>query len=304
MDEKSRQNQIAVSIEHADALTFPADVLILKHAQALYGLDLHAVKRLKDGGIDIATRLPSVYKSLLIRSEGKVGAQKILFIGTPRLEEFTYASIKEFGRRALKTLSSELPNTRHLALTVHGPGFGLDEIECFASLITGLKNAISADEYPPELQRISVVEFNARRAGEYAGAVKSLLPEGAIPATPEAGQFSGVDGATRTPLEISATEDKPHVFVAMPIREEMEDLYHYGVRPAVNAAGFLCERPELSAFTGDIMEWIKGRIATATLVVANLSGANPNVYLEVGYAWRCGRPMSCVRQNLPQKLIV
>jgi hypothetical protein len=38
------------------------------------------------------------------------------------------------------------------------------------------------------------------------------------------------------------------------------------------------------------MEWVKQRICSATFVIADLSTANPNVYLEVGYAWGCGRP--------------
>jgi nucleoside 2-deoxyribosyltransferase len=38
------------------------------------------------------------------------------------------------------------------------------------------------------------------------------------------------------------------------------------------------------------MEWVRTRISSARLVIADLSDANPNVYLEVGYAWGCGRP--------------
>ena len=36
------------------------------------------------------------------------------------------------------------------------------------------------------------------------------------------------------------------------------------------------------------MDWVKSKISSADLVVADLSGANPNVYLEVGYAWAKG----------------
>ncbi len=52
------------------------------------------------------------------------------------------------------------------------------------------------------------------------------------------------------------------------------------------------------SFTGEVLEWIKKRIASATLIVADLSTANPNVYLEVGYAWGCGKPtILTVRQT-------
>ena len=50
------------------------------------------------------------------------------------------------------------------------------------------------------------------------------------------------------------------------------------------AAGYLCERAYMSSFTGDVLSWVKERIDSAVLLVADLSGANPNVYLEVGYA--------------------
>jgi hypothetical protein len=76
----------------------------------------------------------------------------------------------------------------------------------------------------------------------------------------------------------------------MPFAEEMDDVFHYGIQGAVNAAGLLCERADLSTFTGDVIDWVKRRISSATLVVADLSSANPNVYLEVGYAWGCRVP--------------
>ena len=38
------------------------------------------------------------------------------------------------------------------------------------------------------------------------------------------------------------------------------------------------------------MERVKNRIENATFVVADLTGASPNVYLEVGYAWGLNRP--------------
>ena len=65
----------------------------------------------------------------------------------------------------------------------------------------------------------------------------------------------------------------------------MEDTYIYGIQGPVNAAGYLFERVDLTTFTGDIIAEIKSRIETASLVIADLTGANPNVYLEVGYAW-------------------
>jgi hypothetical protein len=62
-------------------------------------------------------------------------------------------------------------------------------------------------------------------------------------------------------------------------------------------SGLLCERVDMVIFTGDILERVKTRIDTATLIVADLTGANANVYLEVGYAWGRGRPTLLVARS-------
>jgi len=71
----------------------------------------------------------------------------------------------------------------------------------------------------------------------------------------------------------------------------MDDVFFYGIQQPLHAAGLLCERVDQDAFTGGIMDYVKTRIETASVVIAELSGANPNVYLEVGYAWGKGRPV-------------
>lgn len=86
------------------------------------------------------------------------------------------------------------------------------------------------------------------------------------------------------------SDDRPHAFVAMPFDEAFEDVFHYGIARPVERAGLLCERMDRSVFTGDIVETMKRRIRTAQVVVADLSGGNPNAYLEVGFAWAAGVP--------------
>jgi hypothetical protein len=63
----------------------------------------------------------------------------------------------------------------------------------------------------------------------------------------------------------------------------------------------LCERMDHSIFTGEIVDLMRKRIASAEVVVADLSGANPNVYLEIGYAWASGVPtiLLCDRDTVP-----
>ena len=53
----------------------------------------------------------------------------------------------------------------------------------------------------------------------------------------------------------------------------------------IQNAGFGCVRVDKKSFTGDILGQIKNDIDRSSAVVAVLDGANPNVSLEVGYAW-------------------
>ena len=76
----------------------------------------------------------------------------------------------------------------------------------------------------------------------------------------------------------------------MPFASEFSDLFEYGIQRPVRDLGFLCERVDQDVFTGDILERIKSQIEASAAIIAVLTGANPNVYLEVGYAWGKGRP--------------
>jgi hypothetical protein len=300
---------IGIRVECADALTFKADVLVLKHAQALYGVDELAVEALEQGGVDVRARLPPPDGFRLIPSNGLLGADAVLFLGVGQLRSLDYQELRDFGCRALSSLAGRAPQVEHVALTLHGPGFGLDESEAFRAEFAGLLDAVQARDCPRSLRQITFVENSVGRAARLAQLLGSLSGgEGLVKATRSgsrtraevvldaamgaAAGFAVGAGDTGTGTLLRSLEgvgrrskEKKHVFVAMPFASEFDDLFHYGIQGAVNAAGFLCERADLASFTGDVIAWVKDRIASADLVVADLSSANPNVYLEVGYAW-------------------
>jgi hypothetical protein len=184
-----------------------------------------------------------------------------------------------------------MTHLRTVALTIHGPGYGLDEVEAFESELAGVVDAISDGHFPSDLESIAFVESDSGRVHRLTRSLKTLLPDGIIPIN-DRGSIVGLRDEVQNSFRTAgyASSAKAHVFVAMPFAPDMDDIFHYGIQGAVNAAGLLCERADLSAFTGDVMNWVKHRISSATLVVADLSSANPNVYLEVGYAWGCRIP--------------
>lgn len=282
-----RHQGIRVRIVHADALKYEADVLVLKYAQHLYGVDFAAHARLSRPSAEI--QLPNVGAVTIVDSHGSTAASKVMFVGVPPLREFGYAEIRAFARQALASLVKSSLDLEHIALTIHGAGYGLDEIEAFRSELAGVAEAIASGMIPDALQTISFVELDLRRSARLSAALKEIAPDGVFPF----GTYARADGAAgdvRAALRSAGhgSSDKPHVFVAMPFASEMDDIFHYGIQGAVNAAGLLCERADLTAFTGDVIDWVRKRIESAHLVIADLSTANANVYLEVGYAWGRG----------------
>ena len=286
---------IDVEVKTGDALAERADILVLKHAQGLYGLDKIVTGALLEDGRKV--QLPKPWKYCFEDSVPGIAASRFLFVGVPPLHFFGYGEIRTFSQTALAVLAKEAPQTRHILLTVHGPGYGLDEIEAFEAELAGLVDAVRGGERPKALQKITIIERSSRRAERLLRTLVRLLPDRTISVVVGSGHSADTKAVEQLRTAGYASDAKAHVFVAMPFKDDMDDIYHYGIQSAVNAAGFLCERADLSSFTGDVLEWIRSRIRSASLVVADLTDANPNVYLEVGYAWGVGVPTVLIMKS-------
>lgn len=74
------------------------------------------------------------------------------------------------------------------------------------------------------------------------------------------------------------------IFVLMPFNKDYEDLYLYGIRGAVEKAGFVCRRADEIEHNSDIIDEILYQIDEASVLVAEMTDKNPNVCYEVGIA--------------------
>ena len=285
---------VRIEIVEGDALAIEADVLALKFAQQYFGVDELVASQLVLAGVDESHMRPEPGEFRLVLGSRAIAAENALFVGVVDLYSFGYREIRDFGRRVLSSLAGSAPQTRHVAVTVHGAGYGLDEIEAFEAEIAGFLDAINSGDIPKALEKITIVERDSDRAARLRPLLEELYPQESalvIAAQPREARIERLRAAGY------ASDAKSHVFVAMPFKKEMDDTYHYGIQGAVRAAGFLCERADLSTFLGDVMQWVQQRIRSASLVIADLTEANPNVYLEVGYAWGCGVPVVLLVQN-------
>ena len=274
---------IKVSVHHGEAFDVKADAMILKYGKTSYGLEKIVEREFLRAGHALADALPqAVGQHFYTDSKGVTRTKGVLFIGIPPLEDFGYQEIREYGKTALTALNAVDPTVSSLVMTIQGPRLGLDDQEAFSCQIAGMLDSINAKQSPPGLQEIIFAERSAPTAAVLQKVIANLFPTGSIATT----SAQNPSDTTETLKSVGAkSENKKAVFVAMPFAAAFDDCYHYGIQGAVHAFGYLCERADLHSFTGDVMEFVKERIATSDFVIADLTTANPNVYLEVGYAW-------------------
>lgn len=85
-------------------------------------------------------------------------------------------------------------------------------------------------------------------------------------------------------------------FVLIPFSEEFKQAYE-SIKAAVTLAGFTCYRADEIFQTRSIIQIIYDWIGRAEIVVADLTGRNPNVFYELGYAHALGKSTVLVTQD-------
>lgn len=93
------------------------------------------------------------------------------------------------------------------------------------------------------------------------------------------------------------TRPKPLVFVLMPFKAEFDDVYQLGIRDTCQRVGLHCQRADEQIFEGTILDNVYSQIARADIIVAEMTGRNPNVFYETGYAHALGKTVILLTQR-------
>jgi hypothetical protein len=88
--------------------------------------------------------------------------------------------------------------------------------------------------------------------------------------------------------------DRALCFVLMPFSDQFFLNYEEAIRPALEAAGLRGVHAGEIFGTREIMEDIWESICTARMVVADVTGRNPNVFYELGIAHTIGKEWLCL----------
>jgi hypothetical protein len=92
--------------------------------------------------------------------------------------------------------------------------------------------------------------------------------------------------------------ERRRCFVLMPFDRAFDDTYARGVKPAVTRVGWECARADEIFQAREIMSMVWEEIMRADLIVADLTGRNPNVYYELGFAHALGKNTILLAQDL------
>jgi hypothetical protein len=103
-----------------------------------------------------------------------------------------------------------------------------------------------------------------------------------------------------SPVDLPATASQhPKCFIVMPFGvQDLEDLYSEFILPVLADCKLECARGDDIFGSNVVMDDVKAAIAKADLVIADLSGQNPNVFYEVGIAHTLGKPVLLLSQSI------
>jgi hypothetical protein len=87
-------------------------------------------------------------------------------------------------------------------------------------------------------------------------------------------------------------------FVLMPFEQEMQPIYDDHVKKVVIRLGLKCQRADDIFGPTQIIEDIWENINRARILIADLTGKNPNVFYEVGVAHTVGKDVLLITQNI------
>lgn len=90
---------------------------------------------------------------------------------------------------------------------------------------------------------------------------------------------------------------KPFAFVLMPFSKEFDDIYQYGIKQACAELDIIAERVDEQIYSETMLERIYRQIDNADIIIADMTGKNPNVFYEVGYAHAKGKHCALITQR-------
>jgi hypothetical protein len=101
---------------------------------------------------------------------------------------------------------------------------------------------------------------------------------------------------------VSVKTQQPICFVVMQFTDEYNSLYSEVIQPTCESFGYRVVRADDFYNSGLIIDDITRSIQESTIVIADVTPNNPNVYYEVGFAHGIGKPTILLSDRKREKL--
>jgi nucleoside 2-deoxyribosyltransferase len=172
---------------------------------------------------------------------------------------------------------------------------------------------IPPDEVEDELaKKIHIVSLDSKVASSYDEVLAAFLTSiqeqldtkagvnlrNARPDLFEEIETEVVKKAVESPQQLSVIETTSHLcFVMMPFSNRFDEVYRNLIAPVVRDNGLSVLRADEMAGPGFVLEQIRSAIQQSRLCIADLTGNNPNVLYEVGYAQAFDKPLILIAEE-------
>lgn len=194
MSDGATPGAVEICVVEANAIAHEGDVLVMKYAQALYGLDEMLVQHLAGRGIDLSGQMPAAGEVFYHHGEmGSFVPKSALFLGTRPLGELDDDDFFGLGYRPLEALWREAPGVRQVLMTPHVPP-GTKVGHTFALQLRGIQAAAADGKIPVRLERIVVMALESVFVRECGDIVASECPGGVIKVGAAGAEGSGGAG--------------------------------------------------------------------------------------------------------------
>jgi hypothetical protein len=100
----------------------------------------------------------------------------------------------------------------------------------------------------------------------------------------------------RLGVESQSKIDRKLIFVLMPFNSDFQEVYD-AIRATVEDLGLRCSRGDETLVSGNILAHILREATEARLIIADITGRNPNVFYELGILHAIGKPVLMVAQS-------
>lgn len=290
-------SRVQISLRHGDLLSTPAALAFVKHIEGVSSTPEAALDVVLGGRLSAKYKLGERKQYVTLDSLAGLPYPKLYVLNFHEDDlPFEYPSVDDYARRIVQYAERE--QAANVVTAVHGPGAGLDASAAMETMLSAFAREYQMREGFEHVREIVLVEKDPKIFGLLSERLEHILKDKKI--IERSGEDVFIRPVSAAGLADAAADShamSEHLFVAMPFAKKLNNVFLYGIKKPVEERSLKCERSDYDKFTGDIVERLKKRIETARMVIADLTGNNPNVFYEVGYADALNKKIILISQK-------